>query len=93
MSDYKRIITGSISHIDSCSESKISVNKCARNGSLLSDFSCGVDRLDQHLTSYPITKKRPDVVDRLIERHGVVKEKKGRLGILLSLFGKTVKSI
>ncbi|GBM28228.1 PiggyBac transposable element-derived protein 4 [Araneus ventricosus] len=79
----------------------------------------GVDRMDQHLTNYPVTKKRGkkyykkiffhllevslwnafvlyqkhggkyshlnfrlDIIDRLIERHGTVNEKKGRPGIL-----------
>ncbi|GFW31296.1 piggyBac transposable element-derived protein 4 [Trichonephila clavipes] len=41
----------------------------------------GVDRLDQHLTNYPLIKKRGkkmDIVDCLIERYGKVSGKKGR---------------
>ncbi|GFW84944.1 piggyBac transposable element-derived protein 4 [Trichonephila clavipes] len=42
----------------------------------------GVDRLDQHLTNYPLIKKRGkefrmDIVDCLIERYGEVSGKKG----------------
>ncbi|GFW63943.1 piggyBac transposable element-derived protein 4 [Trichonephila clavipes] len=42
----------------------------------------GVDRLDKHLTNYPLIKKRGrmDIVDCLIERYGEVSGKKGRPG-------------
>ncbi|GFX90697.1 HTH_Tnp_Tc3_2 domain-containing protein [Trichonephila clavipes] len=38
----------------------------------------GVDRMDQHLTNYPITKKG----DRFIKRHGAINERKEQPGIL-----------
>ncbi|GFU75962.1 hypothetical protein TNCV_2088001 [Trichonephila clavipes] len=93
MRDYERLIIENNSDIDSDKESKISVNNSGSNESLLSDFSCGVDRMNQHLTNYPITKKkRLDIIDGLIERHGAVNEKKERSpGILPNLLRLTEK--
>ncbi|GFX37114.1 hypothetical protein TNCV_4796821 [Trichonephila clavipes] len=52
MSDYERFITENNSDIDSDSESEISVNDYGSNESLLHDFSCGIDRIDQLLELY-----------------------------------------
>ncbi|GFS79531.1 hypothetical protein TNCV_2370441 [Trichonephila clavipes] len=74
--DYERLMTENNSHIDSDSESEISLNDSGSNESLLTNFSRGVDRMDQHLTYYSITKERATrgllATDHVILNHGQV---------------------
>ncbi|GFV52450.1 piggyBac transposable element-derived protein 4 [Trichonephila clavipes] len=65
MSDFERLIKENNSDIDSDSESEIFVNDSGSNESSL-ERERGVDRMNQHLTNYPITKKRQEIIQKNI---------------------------